>query len=101
MKKCYMCDEPGSTKEHVPPRYFFPPGYRTQLATVPSCPVHNNANSLDVEYVCNVIALHFKNNPVGVNHALDKVLRSFQKSVSLAKRTFKDYYALTVDGIDA
>jgi len=43
MKHCYYCGAPATSKEHVPPRGFFPKG--SDLITVPSCEIHNNDKS--------------------------------------------------------
>lgn len=50
---CYYqgCTSKGTTKEHIPPKAFFPEGERDQLLTVRSCPHHNNAKSNDDLYV--------------------------------------------------
>lgn len=50
---CYFqgCAEKGLTKEHIPPRSFFPDGEKLQLLTVKSCKVHNNAKSTNDLYV--------------------------------------------------
>jgi hypothetical protein len=44
---CYFqgCAAKGTTKEHIPPRSFFPDGEKMQLLTVKSCVAHNNAKS--------------------------------------------------------
>lgn len=60
-----MCDKPGVTSEHVPPKSFFPDDRRVNLLTVPSCWTHNNGNSKDVEYVRNVITAGWGVNPIG------------------------------------
>src|SRR6185437_6074985 len=62
---CYACDQPATTREHVPPFSFFPEGHKQNLITVPSCAAHNNANSKDVEYVRNIITTSFGVNSVG------------------------------------
>lgn len=51
--KCYFqgCNAKGTTKEHIPPKAFFPHGDRDQLLTVKSCPMHNNDKSKDDLYV--------------------------------------------------
>jgi len=56
--RCYMCDLPGTTDEHIPPRAIFPEAkdaegrnYRIDLITVPSCPDHNTAKSDDDEFL--------------------------------------------------
>jgi hypothetical protein len=50
---CYYqgCSQRGITKEHIPPKAFFPKDQRSQLLTVPSCELHNNAKSSDDIYV--------------------------------------------------
>jgi len=57
---CYYqgCSERGATKEHVPPKAFFPKDQRNQLLTVPSCERHNNAKSSDDIYVLAHICLN-------------------------------------------
>lgn len=59
-KRCYFqgCGSAGVTKEHIPPRSFFPDGRREQLLTVPACKVHNNDKSTDDQYVLAQICLN-------------------------------------------
>jgi hypothetical protein len=58
--RCYFqgCREMGTTKEHIPPRSFFPVGEKEQLLTVKSCTAHNNAKSKDDLYVLAQICMH-------------------------------------------
>lgn len=51
--KCYYqgCTRKGITKEHIPPRSFFPKGENEQLLTVKSCEIHNNKKATDDQYV--------------------------------------------------
>lgn len=51
-KPCYFqgCENRGTTKEHIPPRAFFPAHKRNQLLTVPSCAAHNGDKSGDDQY---------------------------------------------------
>ena len=51
--QCYFqgCVDKGVTKEHIPPRSFFPDGEKIQLLTVKSCKTHNNAKSTNDLYV--------------------------------------------------
>lgn len=37
MATCYMCDATATTKEHAPPKSFFPPSNRVNLTTA-MCP---------------------------------------------------------------
>jgi hypothetical protein len=50
---CYYpgCSQRGRTKEHIPPKSFFPKDQRKQLLTVTSCERHNNAKSANDVYV--------------------------------------------------
>jgi hypothetical protein len=65
--QCYCCNEIAKTKDHIPPKCFFPeikyfpdssPDYRSQLVTVPACEIHNNSRSTDDEYTAAMIFLH-------------------------------------------
>jgi hypothetical protein len=57
---CYYqgCKKKGETKEHIPPRSFFPDGEKDQLLTVKSCEEHNNAKSKDDFYVLAQICMN-------------------------------------------
>lgn len=55
---CQGCSQPGKTKEHIPPKSFFPKDQRDQLLTVPSCEVHNNSKSTDDMYVLAQICMN-------------------------------------------
>jgi hypothetical protein len=55
---CYLCDRPATTREHMPPRSFFPKGGSLQLKTVPSCAQHNNQKSHDDQYLLAHICMH-------------------------------------------
>ena len=59
-KNCYYqgCGEIGTTKEHIPPKSFFPDDQRNQLLTVSSCPAHNNSKSNDDTYVLAQICMN-------------------------------------------
>jgi len=92
-----MCDKPGTTKEHVPPKSFFPPGRRTNIWTVPSCPEHNIDNSRDVEYVRNAISIHYGTN-TAAEEAFEVAKRSYDHSPALFNRTFRELQAIRVNG---
>ncbi len=61
---CYFqgCTEEGVTKEHIPPRSFFPEGERLQLLTVKSCKAHNNDKSTNDLYVLAQICMNASPN---------------------------------------
>jgi len=58
--KCYFqgCQNKGVTKEHIPPKSFFPKNQRNQLLTVKSCKTHNNDKAKNDIYVLAQICLN-------------------------------------------
>ena len=88
-RKCYVCGREATSREHVPPRCFFPDDsrYRQQLITVRSCTEHNEDTSLDDEYVRNVIAMCIGNNSIGFKQFIEKTVKSFEGSIGLMKKT--------------
>jgi hypothetical protein len=82
---CYACDAPANTREHAPAKSFFPKRLRHDLLTVPSCTVHNNLQSLDVEYARCTISFQEGLNDVA-NEAFEDAKRSFDHSPALTAR---------------
>jgi hypothetical protein len=93
---CYACELPASTKEHAPPRSFFPVNKRDSLTTVPSCAQHNNDNSRDVEYVRNVITTMLGINEEGLKMFNGPTSRSLGRSTGLRVSTFGSMHTLQV-----
>ncbi|WP_260241877.1 hypothetical protein [Morganella morganii] len=60
MAKCYYpgCTSHANTKEHIPPKSFFPDSKKLNLMTVKSCKVHNNEKTKDDIYVLANICLN-------------------------------------------
>lgn len=87
---CYACNQPATTKEHAPPKGFFPQGRRRNLMTVPSCSIHNCDNARDVEYVRNAIASLAGLNETG-EFLFDTAKRSFGYSPALFRQTFQSF----------
>jgi len=76
VQPCFRCDSPGTTREHFPPKAFFPNGgANLQLRTVRSCAEHNNGKSDDDQYVLAHICGHAAD---GKNLAT----RRFQESIA-------------------
>jgi hypothetical protein len=96
--RCYQCGEPGTTREHVPPKSIFPDAYRKNLITVPSCPTHNLGNSRDVEYVRNILTSPIQTNEIARQYVLDKVSRSYDRSPALLRQTFDEITPVIVMG---
>jgi hypothetical protein len=95
---CYMCDQPSSTREHVPPCSFFPRSLRTNIWTVPSCEQHNLDNHLDVEYARNAISIQLGTNPTAED-IFEVAKRSWGYSPALFNRTFRGFGTVEVKGI--
>jgi hypothetical protein len=94
-----MCEDPATTIEHVPPKSFFPPKFRKNLITVPSCKAHNNEKSDDDDYIRTIISLNYENNPESLKLFNTKVLRSLQRNPRVVKDFVENNsYPITIDG---
>lgn len=90
-KQCYhyLCDKDGDTKDHVPPKVFFPSksdgetNYRDPLVTVRACKNHNKSYEKDDEYVAYAMHMHYKNNQSAKNNFYGKVMRAFNRNQNL------------------
>jgi hypothetical protein len=85
--KCYYqgCTNKGITKEHIPPRSFFPKGEKEQLLTVKSCEIHNNRKATDDQYVLAQICL----NASPSNRAREVFLKKIKPQLSHNDGAFK------------
>jgi hypothetical protein len=90
-----MCPADESTREHVPPRAFFPKALRQNLWTVPSCAAHNLDNSADVEYVRNAVCIQDGTNAIG-EQVFEVAKRSWTRSPGLFRRTFQSLRTLLI-----
>jgi hypothetical protein len=72
MQTCYACQNPATTREHIPPLCLFPErkdtvddvDYRRKLITVPSCKEHNLNKSGDDEYLLYVLSINLEANVI-------------------------------------
>ena len=101
-----MCDRPATSKQHVPPRCFFPdqkdfPGvdYRKNLITVPSCNLHNLSISDDDFYILFIISSHIKNTDIAKRHFSTKIIRALGYRPEM-KSFISKYLPVTVKGED-
>lgn len=97
MKKeqyCYWCGAPAKTKEHVPPKCFFPEDYKmngeiirynwSKLITVPSCEEHNNSKSqLDEYLLTRIVPFANMNNPHVVELLAGRLGRAISRNKPL------------------
>lgn len=84
---CYMCDEPSTSREHVPPKCLFPTlesigrDLRKNLITVPSCDKHNSQKSDDDEFFRAILCLCAAGeSDVATHHFNDRVLPGARRS---------------------
>jgi hypothetical protein len=92
-KLCYYqgCKNKASTKEHVPPKAFFPKNLRNQLITVSSCEKHNNEKSHDDQYVLAHICMNSSPKNRSQELFLEKVLPQLKHNgAALGKLISKD-----------
>ncbi len=92
-----MCNVEGLTKEHVPPRSFFPQPRPCDLVTVPACKKHNNDNSGDVEYTRNMIVIMEGGNEVARRLSATAV-RVIRRSPRLVQQIKNAAVPITVRG---
>jgi hypothetical protein len=101
-----MCESLSVSKEHVPPKCFFPEqkdiptgmDYRKNLVTVPSCREHNMRTSKDDEYLLAVVITHYQNNQAAYNHFMSKILRGLNRNSHLAQRIVKSSTPIVIGG---
>jgi len=105
LTKCYMCENEGTSNEHVPPKCLFPEmkdsegvDYRSNLITVKSCDEHNTQKSNDDEYLKEVIVMHYANESKIQSVALKKILRAYQKQPGKFFNLMADSEEVSLDG---
>jgi len=89
-----MCNSLSTTKEHVPPKAFFPKGYRKNLWRVESCSAHNNDNSLDVEYASACIVNAMESTGDALEENQRKVLRAYERKPGFFWGSINDFRPL-------
>jgi hypothetical protein len=95
--QCYCCEEIATTKDHIPPKCFFPEkkhlsigntDYRSQLITVPACSAHNNSRSRDDEYTAAVIVMNSQSDLAFTMFKSKWVQTLLRREGALGKRIF-------------
>lgn len=102
-KSCYMCSQPATSKEHVPPACLFPEEkdiktsiFRNNLITVPSCDLHNLKKSKDDEFLMACLAGIVGNNVIGFFHNLTKVKRALDRKGNLLHVLMKEPQEISI-----
>ncbi|MEH2037734.1 hypothetical protein [Nostoc sp.] len=95
--QCYCCEQAATTKDHIPPKCFFPekkylfgnnPDYRSNPIIVPSCSKHNNSRSIDDEYAAAVIVMNSRSNLAATIFKSKWVQTLLRREGLLGKRIF-------------
>lgn len=56
-QKCYLCEQPATTFDHIPPKSLFPKDFQHKGVKVPACSSCNNDTSKDDEYLRDYFAM--------------------------------------------
>lgn len=93
--RCYFqgCNKEGKTKEHIPPKAFFPKDQRKQLITVRSCKKHNTDKSGEDLYTLAHICL----NSSPRNRAREIFIERIKPQLGFNEGAFQKY--LTRDSV--
>ena len=104
MAHCYMCTAPATSREHAPPKCFFPEfkdvgvDLRKNLVTVPSCDAHNSHKSADDQYAMVVTVGHMDTNDVARSQFRTKCIQSLRHSAAFTQSVFGSAKPIYVDG---
>ncbi|MCB9073033.1 MAG: hypothetical protein H6623_05395 [Bdellovibrionaceae bacterium] len=99
IETCYACETQSTSREHFPPKSFFPEkGKGLQLKTVPSCDLHNGKKSLDDQYVLTHICLNTSRN--GSNLPAKRFLESVLPALNRSPK-FRKMLAIGAKELDA
>lgn len=96
---CVYCGErEGTTSDHVPPKALFPKPRPVDLVTVPCCESCRSGQSLDDEYLVQMLAVR---NDIADHPAAAQVLPAVHRSfANPRKRGFNRAFAKSIRGID-
>lgn len=83
---CYYCENPATSKEHVPPKVIFPKDKRKQLIKVPSCDLHNMEKSNDDTYFWYLLTGVISSEKM----CYEKIIRATQRKPMLAQSILRD-----------
>lgn len=87
---CYLCGEPATTREHIPPKSIFPGPRPLDLITVPACESCNRTASKDDEYFRWLVATAAADEPTAQAVVETKVLPQFRRRPALLQEIMKN-----------
>ncbi len=101
---CYTCEGFATTREHAPPKCFFPEqrdvgrDLRKNLISVPSCAEHNTARSMDDQYVMTFVVMQFETIGVARDQFSTKIIRSLKRDLTLVDEVFREAREVQLNG---
>ncbi len=104
LETCYSCERPATTREHAPPKCFFPEqkdigrDLRKNLISVPSCEDHNTARSKDDQYAMAFVVMQYETTGVARDQFSTKIMRSLKRDLSLVDQVFGEARKIKVKG---
>lgn len=102
-RPCLYCGKKATTRDHIPPKCFFPQPRPSNLITVPSCIACNNLSSKDEENFRAVLMFSDAGESEAGKALWDQKLhRSFKKNIGLRKtiaRSLSQVEITTAQGI--
>lgn len=101
---CFACDNPATTREHVPPACLFVESkdtdgnqnFRRNLITVPACTDHNLVKSRDDMYFLWVLSTNLSANSVARQQVSTKLRRANERRPALGKAILSETKDVTV-----
>lgn len=111
MKKygsCYLCDAPGTSREHAPPRCLFPEAkdlpprvsFRETLIKVDSCDEHNSKKSKDDEYLMWILSTASRGNAHRQAHFQSKGMRTYRRRPETFLRLLENLTPVLLPSVD-
>lgn len=103
--KCYFCNAPATSDEHIPPKCLFPEkkdlsdglDYRKNLITVRSCDDHNSEKSKEDEYLRLILVHGYFNNKASQDHFNSKIVRAIIRRPAMYVTLNKTQIPVIVD----
>jgi hypothetical protein len=86
---CYFCGVPATSEDHLPPSCIFPDPKPNNRISVPSCELHNSAQSKEDEYFRWFVATASGESQVAEALIKDKVVRQFRQKPKLLQAIMK------------
>lgn len=77
--ECYLCGNPSTTRDHIPPLGIFPKPRPDNLITVPACGNCNAKTTLDDEYFRTVVSATSNDSPKSLLTLRQRIIPRIQE----------------------